>query len=74
MSNARLWLTDAAYLALGLPKDSMSIRQLRDLKVFDGQDLYMFKPLARRHWTQTAAMNDADEILAAILLDREART
>ena len=41
----------------------------RDLKVFDvdGDKLYILKPLARRHWTKTSAINDADEIAAAIL-------
>jgi len=39
----------------------------RNLKVFDGNKLYILKPLARRHWTKTAAINDADEIAAAIL-------
>ena len=39
----------------------------RTLKVFDGDKLHILKPLARRHWTRTAAINDADEIAAAIL-------
>jgi len=39
----------------------------RNLKVFDGNKLYILKPLARRHWTKTAAINDADEIAGAIL-------
>jgi hypothetical protein len=40
---------------------------MRDLKVFDGPDLYAVKPLALRYWTDTAALNDADEIMATIL-------
>jgi len=39
----------------------------RGLKVFDRDNLYIVKPLALRHWTKTAAINDADEIAAAIL-------
>jgi hypothetical protein len=39
----------------------------RNLKVFDGNNLYILKPLARRHWTKTAAINEADEIAAKIL-------
>jgi hypothetical protein len=45
---------------------SGSIRHMRDLKVFDNDDLYLIKPLAQRYWTATAALNDADEILGAI--------
>jgi hypothetical protein len=39
----------------------------RNLKVFNGNNLYILKPLARRNWTKTAAINDADEIAANIL-------
>lgn len=39
----------------------------RNLKVFSGNNLYILKPLARRNWTKTAAINDADEIAANIL-------
>ncbi len=45
----------------------------RHLKVFDGQQLYILKPLLRRYWTKTAAINDADEIAAAILSSEESR-
>jgi hypothetical protein len=37
-------------------------------KVFDGDRLYVVKPIGRRFWTQTAALNDADEIAATILM------
>lgn len=50
-----------------LPDQIGRFRYYRNLKVFDGNKLYMLKPLARRHWTKTAAINDADEIAAAIL-------
>lgn len=43
----------------------------RNLKVFDGDDLYLVKPLVHRSWLGSMALNDADEIAAAIL--REAR-
>ena len=39
----------------------------RWLTVFYKDNLYIVKPLALRHWTKTAAINDADEIAAAIL-------
>jgi hypothetical protein len=42
----------------------------RLLKVFDGSDLHIVKPLARRYWTRTAALNDADEVAAAILTSK----
>jgi len=50
-----------------LPNDQGSIRYLRNLKVFDQDKLYIFKPLTRRFWTKTFALNDADEISAALL-------
>ncbi|HYJ87389.1 MAG TPA: N-6 DNA methylase [Pyrinomonadaceae bacterium] len=50
-----------------LPEETKSMRLMRNLKVFDGNNLDILKPLARRYWTKTAALNDADEIAAAIL-------
>lgn len=40
----------------------------RGIKVFDGPRLYMVKPLGRRYWSETAALNDADEIAGSILM------
>lgn len=40
----------------------------RGVKVFDGDRLYIVKPLARRFWTETAALNDADEIAGSVLM------
>jgi hypothetical protein len=39
----------------------------RNLKIFDGNQIHIIKPLALRSWTKTAALNDADEIAGAIL-------
>jgi len=39
----------------------------RDLKVFTKEYIYLVKPLARRYWCRTAALNDADEILGAVI-------
>jgi len=50
-----------------LPQRNDKFVYYRNLKVFDGDKLYILKPLVRRHWTKTAAINDADEIAAAIL-------
>jgi hypothetical protein len=60
---------DAALKRVGevLPSHSGSIRQMRDLKMFDENDLYVLKPLSQRYWTDTAALNDADELMMAIL-------
>jgi hypothetical protein len=41
--------------------------RLRSLNVFDGDLIHIVKPLTLRAWTRTAALNDADEIAAAIL-------
>jgi len=53
-----------------LPDRIGRFRYRRNLKVFDKNNLYILKPLTRRHWTKTAAINDADEIAAAILSSR----
>lgn len=45
---------------------------VRGLKVFDRNLLYITKPLGQRFWTNTAALNDADEV-AATILTRSAR-
>jgi hypothetical protein len=50
-----------------VPAGNRSLRNIRDVKVFDGPDLYAIKPLARRYWTDTQALNDADEIMGTIL-------
>ncbi|HCA80969.1 MAG TPA: type I restriction endonuclease subunit M [Bacteroidetes bacterium] len=40
---------------------------VRGLKVFHKNLLYITKPLGQRFWTNTAALNDADDIAATIL-------
>jgi hypothetical protein len=47
---------------------SNSFELARGIKVFDGPRLYMVKPLGRRYWSETAALNDADEIAGSILM------
>lgn len=51
-----------------LPEDKGSFIRQRGLKIFDGDRIHIAKPLTLRSWTRTAALNDADEIAAAILL------
>ena len=41
---------------------------VRGAKVFYKNMLYIIKPLGQRFWTNTAALNDADEIAATILM------
>ena len=48
-------------------KELGSVELLRGVKVFDGNNLYLVKPLSQRFWTKTAALNDADAIAATIL-------
>ena len=43
----------------------------QNLKVFDGNSLYILKPMQMRFWSRTAALNDADEIAGAIIKPRE---
>jgi hypothetical protein len=59
-------------LQRGAAKRFGSLELARGLKVFDGNSLYITKPLSRRFWTRTAALNDADEI-AGTILTRPAR-
>ena len=40
----------------------------RGVKVFLGNRLVIAKPIGRRFWTETAALNDADEIAGTILM------
>ncbi len=50
-----------------LPNRTGGLSYLRGLKIFDGNMIHFVKPLTKRHWTKTSALNDADEIAAAIL-------
>lgn len=50
---------------------SPSIEIFKNLLVFDGGSLYLLKPIGKRFWTQTAALNDADEIASSILMHGE---
>ena len=46
----------------------VALELIRGVKVFDGNRLYVIKPLDQRNWTLTAAMNDADEIAGSLLM------
>jgi hypothetical protein len=45
-----------------------TLELVRGVKVFDQNRLYVLKPINLRFWTQTAALNDADEIAGALLM------
>lgn len=45
-----------------------AVNPLRGLMVFDQNQLYITKPIAQRHWIQTAALNDADEVAGTLLM------
>lgn len=60
-------------VALENLRDAASIKSntfelARGIKVFDGLRLYLVKPLGLRYWSETAALNDADEIAGSILM------
>jgi type I restriction-modification system DNA methylase subunit len=45
-----------------------TLELIRGAKVFDRDRLYLVKPIGQRFWTETAALNDADEIVGTILM------
>ncbi|MCB1919051.1 MAG: N-6 DNA methylase [Candidatus Competibacteraceae bacterium] len=56
------------HLQRTVAKDYGPFALLRGLKVFYEDLLYITKPLGQRFWTNTAALNDADEIAATITI------
>lgn len=45
-----------------------TLELIRGAKIFDQDRLYLVKPIGQRFWTDTAALNDADEIVGTILM------
>jgi hypothetical protein len=45
-----------------------TLELIRGAKVFDRDRLYLVKPIGQRFLTETAALNDADEIAGTILI------
>jgi hypothetical protein len=41
--------------------------RLRGFALYEPDRVHILKPLNRRHWTRTAALNDADEILTRMM-------
>jgi hypothetical protein len=44
-----------------------TIHYLRGFAFYEGTNVHLLKPLSRRYWTRTAALNDADEILSHMM-------
>jgi hypothetical protein len=54
-------------LQKALPSTRRTIDFVRGLMIFNGTNLYIVKPDSCRHWTQSSALNDADEIAGRLL-------
>ncbi|MDB6028022.1 MAG: type restriction-modification system methyltransferase subunit [Verrucomicrobiales bacterium] len=54
-------LADAAQV------NQSGITYLRGFYLIEGNKIHILKPLAQRHWTKTAALNDADELWGQLL-------
>jgi hypothetical protein len=50
-----------------LEQRSQWVYHRRDLRIYDGDRVYLFKPMQRIHWTQSQALIDAGEIIAETL-------
>ena len=57
-----MWLRDMVSRQLN------AFELVRGIKVFEQERLYIVKPIGQRFWTQTAALNDADDIAGLILM------
>jgi len=55
-------------LRKAIPSKQRTIDPVRGLMVFEKNRLYVVKPIGQRYWTQTSALNDADEIAGTILM------
>lgn len=60
-------LATLARLRKALPRTKRTLDFVRGMKIFDGPFLYIIKPDTRRFWTQSSALNDADEIAATLI-------
>lgn len=50
------------------PQRGATLDIVRGLMAFEGNRLYIAKPIGQRYWSATAAINDADEIATTILM------
>jgi hypothetical protein len=56
-----------------LPAKKGGFVYCRNLKIFDKDHIYIVKPMTLRSWMRSTALNDADEIAAAVLRTGEGR-
>ena len=61
-------------LAKAARKQHGRLTYLRGFYLVDGDSIHILKPLAYRHWTRTAALNDADVVWGALLRAGERRS
>jgi len=54
-------------------KNEGTVTYLRGFYLIDTESIHILKPLQYRHWTKTAALNDADELWSALLQMGESR-
>ena len=66
-SDASDILATIAKLQKALPGTRRTLDFVRGMKIFDGPHLYVIKPDTGRFWTQSAALNDADEIAGTLV-------
>jgi hypothetical protein len=50
-----------------LGQGGQHVSYLRGFSLFERDRVHILKPLSLRHWTKTAALNDADELVTAFL-------
>lgn len=56
-------------------REGANLFRRRHVRLFEGHSIHLTKPAERRFWTQSAALQDADEVLGQVLagLTRDAR-
>jgi hypothetical protein len=63
-SSSNDWLSQTlASIRKSSAKDGSLFSCLRGFILYEADRVHILKPITRRHWTRTAALNDADEIL-----------
>jgi hypothetical protein len=61
-------LTTIEHLRKATSRTLNTFEVIRGIKIFDRDRLYIVKPIGQRFWTDTAALNDADEIAGTIIM------
>jgi hypothetical protein len=67
-SSSDAWLTQTlTSIRKSSAKDGTLFSRLRGFALYEADRVHILKPINRRHWTRTAALNDADDILARMM-------